>query len=94
MKVSEPIYDISLCYMKLNHIDKERNLCAGGSAKGGLGTCKGDSGGPLQCQSSDGKWFQVGITSWGQPCAHAGVPDVFTRVSYFRDWIQNVLDKN
>jgi len=94
MKVAEPIYDISECSLKMNHINKDRNICAGGSKSGGLGTCNGDSGGPLQCQSSDGKWYQIGITSWGEPCANPSVPDVFTRTAYFHSWIDSVLVKN
>lgn len=42
MKVSEPVFDISKCSAKYEHIDKDRNLCAGG--KGGFGACEGDSG--------------------------------------------------
>lgn len=71
----------------MRNIDEERNVCAGGTPTRGLGTCKGDSGGPLQCLNTDGKWYQIGVTSWGLPCAYANVPDVFTRVAYFRDWI-------
>lgn len=44
--------------------------------------CRGDSGGPLL--TSDGQ--QLGIVSWGIPCA-AGNPDVFTSVSSYRNWI-------
>jgi len=88
MKVTEPVFDVSKCDQKMVHIDKEKNICAGGSNKGGMGTCKGDSGGPLQCQNKDGKWYQIGVVSWGQPCANPSVPDIFTRVAYFHDWIQ------
>jgi len=94
MKVPEPIFDISTCSSKMENINKDRNICAGGSSNGGTGTCSGDSGGPLQCQSSDGKWYQIGITSWGDPCAHPSIPDVFTRTAYFHSWIENVLEKN
>ncbi|XP_017775824.1 PREDICTED: chymotrypsin-1-like [Nicrophorus vespilloides] len=53
--------------------------------KRGEGACHGDSGGPLV---SGGK--QIGIVSWGRPCA-VGYPDVFTRVYSFLDWInQNI----
>jgi len=43
----------------------------------------GDSGGPLMAKEED-TWYQVGMVSWSY-----GVPwpDVFTRVSYFKDWI-------
>ena len=89
--MAEPVYDISKCDKKMFYINKDQNICAGGLEKGGLGTCKGDSGGPLQCQNKDGKWYQIGITSWGQPCALPDTPDIFTRVAYFRDWIETNL---
>ncbi|KAK4878655.1 hypothetical protein RN001_011161 [Aquatica leii] len=43
----------------------------------GKGACQGDSGGPLVYND-----IQVGIVSWGIPCAK-GFPDIFTSVSSF-----------
>ncbi|OXU23552.1 hypothetical protein TSAR_008885 [Trichomalopsis sarcophagae] len=48
----------------------------------GWGTLAGDSGGPLV---SNG--VQIGIVSFGQPCA-LGLPDVYTRVWSYMDWIK------
>ncbi|MED6262422.1 hypothetical protein ATANTOWER_019244 [Ataeniobius toweri] len=58
-------------------------ICAGQENKG---TCQGDSGGPLQCKQNS-KWIQAGITSFGIPCATAGFPEVYARVSDFQTWI-------
>ncbi|KAF5272708.1 hypothetical protein FQA39_LY07735 [Lamprigera yunnana] len=55
------------------------NICT--FTKIGQGACYGDSGGPLV---ADGK--QVGVVSWGKPCAK-GKPDVFTRTYSYLDWI-------
>ncbi|KAF5287783.1 hypothetical protein FQA39_LY15719 [Lamprigera yunnana] len=49
--------------------------------KYGEGACHGDSGGPLVANNK-----QIGIVSWGEPCAR-GLPDVFTRVTSYLDWI-------
>ncbi|XP_045774188.1 chymotrypsin-1-like [Maniola jurtina] len=49
----------------------------------GRGTCNGDSGSPL-VRADRGQ--QIGIVSWGLPCAR-GAPDMFVRVSAFRSWI-------
>ncbi|XP_026207648.1 testisin-like [Anabas testudineus] len=49
---------------------------------------QGDSGGPLQCKQGS-VWIQAGITSFGVPCALAGFPEVYTRVSQYETWITN-----
>ncbi|CAD6241386.1 GSCOCT00002712001.2-RA-CDS [Cotesia congregata] len=53
----------------------------------GKGTCLGDSGGPVV--NSEGEL--VGIISWGMPCA-IDYPDVHTNVSYFIDWITDIIN--
>lgn len=49
---------------------------------------KGDSGGPLQCKQGS-VWIQAGITSFGVPCALAGIPEVYSQVSQFQNWIMD-----
>ncbi|KAG7227830.1 hypothetical protein INR49_013624 [Caranx melampygus] len=58
-------------------------ICAGQENRG---ACQGDSGGPLQCKQGS-VWIQAGITSFGVPCALAGLPEVYARVSEFQTWI-------
>ncbi|MYR71527.1 MULTISPECIES: serine protease [unclassified Streptomyces] len=58
-------------------------LCAGYVNTGGTDTCQGDSGGPMFRKDDAGAWIQVGIVSWGQGCARAGYPGVYTEVSTF-----------
>ncbi|MFD5073166.1 S1 family peptidase [Streptomyces sp. NPDC058274] len=52
-------------------------VCAGYTA-GGVDTCQGDSGGPLLIGG-----VLAGITSWGEGCAEAGYPGVYTRLTTF-----------
>nr|CAH0113029.1 unnamed protein product [Daphnia galeata] len=61
-------------------------LCAGDISNGGIDSCQGDSGGPLFTGTGDSA-VQHGIVSWGQGCALAGYPGVYTQVSFFLDWI-------
>lgn len=65
-------------------------ICAGAS---GASSCQGDSGGPLMCESS-GVWYQVGIVSWGHKSCSTDRPVVYTRVSYFRRWINEIIRLN
>jgi secreted trypsin-like serine protease len=57
----------------------------------GKDTCQGDSGGPLIL--TEGKPVLVGIVSWGDKCAQAGSPGVYTRIdsTHYLDWIQRAI---
>ncbi|GCB66848.1 proproteinase E-like isoform X2 [Scyliorhinus torazame] len=72
---------------------KTTMVCAGGAEKAG---CNGDSGGPLNCQDSNGLWYVHGVTSfvssWG--CNTVKKPTVWTRVSAFNDWIIQTMTYN
>ena len=60
--------------------DASTMVCAGFQT-GGVDTCFGDSGGPLQAPLQGGGYRLVGITGWGKGCAEAGFPGVYTRVA-------------
>ncbi|XP_072864129.1 chymotrypsin-C [Chlorocebus sabaeus] len=65
-------------------------VCAGGD--GVISACNGDSGGPLNCQLENGSWEVFGIVSFGssQGCNTRKKPVVYTRVSAYIDWINEV----
>lgn len=66
-------------------------ICAGKS-QGGSDSCEGDSGGPMVIQRPRDKRFVLGgIISWGIGCAEPNQPGVYTRISEFRDWINQIL---
>ncbi|XP_062316169.1 chymotrypsin-like elastase family member 2A isoform X1 [Osmerus eperlanus] len=69
-------------------------VCAGGD--GNLASCNGDSGGPLNCQNSDGSWDVHGVVSFGSSmgCNYPKKASVFTRVSAYIPWINNVMTTN
>uniref|UniRef100_A0A8C7E515 Peptidase S1 domain-containing protein n=1 Tax=Naja naja TaxID=35670 RepID=A0A8C7E515_NAJNA len=72
---------------------KQSMVCAGGDIKAG---CNGDSGGPLNCPAADGRWYVHGVasfvSSWG--CNTLQKPSVFTRVSAFIPWIEQIISSN
>lgn len=69
----------------------EGHICAGPQLGSIAGTCVGDSGGPLQCNLKDGRWYLAGITSFGSGCAKPGFPDVFSRITEYVSWITSVM---
>ncbi len=63
-----------------------------GNINGGQDTCQGDSGGPLYFAdtiNSKSKYIVAGVTSYGYQCAQRNYPGVYTRVSYYLDWIND-----
>ncbi|XP_069467053.1 proproteinase E-like [Ambystoma mexicanum] len=72
---------------------KTTMVCAGGDVKSG---CNGDSGGPLNCKGSDGRWYVHGVTSFvsSSGCNALKKPTVFSRVSNYVSWIKSTIAKN
>ncbi|XP_011822244.1 PREDICTED: serine protease 40-like [Mandrillus leucophaeus] len=63
----------------------EDMLCAGDLITG-KAICRVNSGGPLVCPLN-GTWFLMGLSSWSLDCRSPIGPSVFTRLSYFTNWI-------
>jgi trypsin len=61
-----------------NDFESSTMVCAG---NGAADTCAGDSGGPLEAALQGGGYRLVGLTGWGEGCAEANFPGVYTRVA-------------
>ncbi|XP_063286938.1 uncharacterized protein LOC134572067 [Pelobates fuscus] len=99
-EVMTPLIDNTLCD-QMYHIGspvssyitivQEEKICSG-YKEGGKDSCQGDSGGPLVCKV-DGIWVQAGIVSWGEGCAVANRPGVYTLVPAYESWIKTYIPK-
>jgi hypothetical protein len=86
-KVDVPVLDLSECNKTMSEALTRRMICAG-YAEGGRDACTGDSGGPLIYKDKKGMYQQIGIVSWGEGCARANKPGLYSRVEDFIQWIQ------
>ncbi|WP_410670825.1 S1 family peptidase [Amycolatopsis sp. cmx-4-68] len=77
-----PVVSDSECRSDYTVYDQRTMVCAG-YTEGGVDACQGDSGGPLVVGDT-----LIGIVSFGDGCAKAGKPGVYTRVSAFTDDIE------
>ncbi|CAH2071472.1 unnamed protein product, partial [Iphiclides podalirius] len=84
VKIVEQDY-CARAYVRIADITKGM-LCANGSNPP-RDACQGDSGGPLVANST-----LVGIVSWGEGCADLVYPGVYTRVSVYSQWIDNLIE--
>ena len=65
-------------------------FCAGNPGEN-KDSCVGDSGGPLVGKGNDGRWYLLGIISWGIGCGQNGV---YTKVSVYSNWIKSTINSN
>jgi len=67
----------------------ENNICVHSRSNetSGAAACHGDSGGPMMCGDDLDKL--AGVTSFGHPFCE-DTPSVYTRVSAYKQWIENI----
>ncbi|TSK53672.1 Snake venom serine protease 3 [Bagarius yarrelli] len=85
--------NFTLCKKEWNKVNIKlppNVLCAGGY-KTRSGACQGDSGGPLVCGG-----LAVGIVSFNYKgdCNYPNVPNVYTEISVYSDWIKRVIKED
>ncbi|XP_047670230.1 prostasin-like [Tachysurus fulvidraco] len=88
-----PTVNSFICDYLLGYGSITTNMICAGYLQGGTDTCQGDSGGPMVAKKG-AVWIQTGITSWGEGCARAFSPGVYTLVSQFQTWISSVINQN
>jgi len=85
-KLEVTLYEDSVCENAYGSTFTSNMVCAG-NIDGGHCVCNGDSGSPLYVEEG-GKKLQVGIVSWGNPCANQGYPAAYAEVGAFIDFIK------
>ncbi|KAF2905332.1 hypothetical protein ILUMI_00834 [Ignelater luminosus] len=73
---------------RLNLATSASSLCIRGV--GNADICKGDPGGPLMVADVAGtkkNWFAIGISSDSPRCYEGDIPEFYTRISSYSDWI-------
>uniref|UniRef100_A0AC34QK16 Neurotrypsin n=1 Tax=Panagrolaimus sp. JU765 TaxID=591449 RepID=A0AC34QK16_9BILA len=87
---SLPILNRETCLRASNlySVMSRTSFCAG-YFDGGVDSCQGDSGGPFACEYKN-HFYLAGIISWGDSCAQAGQPGIYTMVVPYLSWINNV----
>lgn len=69
-------------------------ICAGGMIANRRDACSGDSGGPLTLDSDQGRVVLAGVVSFGQDCARASFPGIYTNVQNYFEWILSNIDES
>lgn len=83
-------------YSKIYRNITDNMLCAGEHLKD---SCQGDSGGGLLVLGEDKQTdsylhYLAGVVSFGKGCGKQEFPGVYTRVTNFRDWINDTITAN
>ncbi|XP_059142253.1 transmembrane protease serine 9-like isoform X2 [Physella acuta] len=82
--VKLPLVNLTTCItgyrFRTDFYINDKKLCAGDYENGGIDSCKGDSGGPLMCQTN-GRYFLHGVVSEGWGCARPRYPGIYTKTT-------------
>eukprot|EP01105_Mastigella_eilhardi_P005180 TRINITY_DN16951_c0_g1_i1.p1 TRINITY_DN16951_c0_g1~~TRINITY_DN16951_c0_g1_i1.p1 ORF type:complete len:372 (-),score=84.33 TRINITY_DN16951_c0_g1_i1:81-1196(-) len=89
MEAAVPLVNTTTCQKQLATSELFATLCAG-FTQGGVDTCEGDSGGPMFLPINS-KNVVFGITSYGDGCALAGKPGVYTGTQAYYAWITETM---
>ena len=98
--VMVPIIPNSVCnsqadYKIFGYNVSDGQLCGGNITSGGVDSCSGDSGGPLICDAGGFLGHVLtGVVSLGYKCGEPNFPGIYTRVTYYIDWIKSKMGES
>uniref|UniRef100_A0A8C5QRT6 Transmembrane serine protease 6 n=1 Tax=Leptobrachium leishanense TaxID=445787 RepID=A0A8C5QRT6_9ANUR len=88
-KVDIKLVSQDVCLELYRYQISPRMFCAG-YRDGSKDACMGDSGSPLVCKGTRGRWVQAGLVSWGAGCGIPKYFGVYSRITRHVGWIHNV----
>uniref|UniRef100_A0A3Q1GW81 Serine protease 57-like n=1 Tax=Acanthochromis polyacanthus TaxID=80966 RepID=A0A3Q1GW81_9TELE len=89
-EVNVTILSTQACRRRWGQASITRAMICGRGGRAFQGFCSGDSGGPLVCDGAT-----AGVVSFsGRRCGDPRTPDVYTRISSFREWITTVINNS
>jgi trypsin len=77
LKVDVPVISRATCNSDYGSGRVTSAMFCAGLTQGGKDSCQGDSGGPIV---NAGSRVQLGVVSWGEGCAAAGAPGVYSNL--------------
>ncbi|KAM7400019.1 hypothetical protein PAMA_004620 [Pampus argenteus] len=89
--IKVPLVNHSVCVRQMTHEISDNFLCAGILGQK-MDACEGDSGGPMVTLYRD-TWFLVGLVSWGEGCGREDKLGIYTKVSNYNEWINQVREE-
>ncbi|XP_048091191.1 coagulation factor X [Alosa alosa] len=90
-KLTVPYVDRATCMESSSYKISKHMFCAGFD-KESKDACQGDSGGPHVTRYKD-TWFVTGVVSWGEGCAREGKYGVYTQVSKYIRWLNQLMSR-
>ncbi|KAI1895942.1 hypothetical protein AGOR_G00111960 [Albula goreensis] len=94
-QIQLPIVEQATCRASTSIRITDNMFCAGYAPEDQKrgDACEGDSGGPFVMKSpEDGRWYQVGIVSWGEGCDRDGKYGFYTHLFRMRRWMRKVIE--
>ncbi|XP_070534294.1 transmembrane protease serine 2-like [Ptychodera flava] len=87
-----PIIPDEACKLHI-YVKTDAMICLG-YGRHYIGTCYGDSGGPVSYLAQDGLFYVIGATSFGYTCAGPRDPQGFAKVTSYYDWMAGKMGED
>ncbi|XP_022707253.1 uncharacterized protein LOC111270994 isoform X3 [Varroa jacobsoni] len=87
-EIKLPLVEPDKCRASTTHPVTSNMFCAGYNQDIVGDACKGDSGGGFTVESA-GRWYAIGVVSWGVGCGRAGHYGFYIKLDNYHTWIKD-----